>query len=194
MQTPSCNDRGNAVRINPVLRRTVAPRVGRVLELPCRQRMSPAEPRNRKTRVMAVASEYRYIRLTWEEMNEAIAAEKVVVLPTGSVEQHGPHLPLGRRHIFGRIGLPRSRPSGGGPRVGLARGSLRTESSPHRFPRHDPHRARDVHRLLPEHHKELGLPRLPENSDRQWSRIEHAAGRCGSPGRLYWPLTRSVPR
>jgi creatinine amidohydrolase len=40
------------------------------------------------------ASEYRYYRLTWEEMNEAIAMQKVVVLPTGSVEQHGPHLPL----------------------------------------------------------------------------------------------------
>ncbi len=39
-------------------------------------------------------SEYRYNRLTWPEMNEAIAAQKVVILPTGSTEQHGPHLPL----------------------------------------------------------------------------------------------------
>ena len=43
---------------------------------------------------MADASEYRYQRLTWEEMNAAIAAQKVVILPTGSTEQHGPHLPL----------------------------------------------------------------------------------------------------
>jgi creatinine amidohydrolase len=43
---------------------------------------------------MGAVSEYRYQRLTWEEMNEAIAARKVVVLPTGSTEQHGPHLPL----------------------------------------------------------------------------------------------------
>jgi len=42
----------------------------------------------------APATEYRYSRLTWEEMNHAIAARKVVVLPTGSIEQHGPHLPL----------------------------------------------------------------------------------------------------
>ncbi len=41
-----------------------------------------------------VAAEYRYNRLTWEEMNEAIAMQKVVILPTGSTEQHGPHLPL----------------------------------------------------------------------------------------------------
>jgi creatinine amidohydrolase len=38
--------------------------------------------------------EYRYNRLTWEEMNEAIVMGKVVILPTGSTEQHGPHLPL----------------------------------------------------------------------------------------------------
>jgi len=41
-----------------------------------------------------LAGEYRYNRLTWEEMNEAIAMQKVVLLPTGSTEQHGPHLPL----------------------------------------------------------------------------------------------------
>ena len=38
--------------------------------------------------------EYRYNRLTWPEMNEAIAQQKLVILPTGSTEQHGPHLPL----------------------------------------------------------------------------------------------------
>ena len=43
---------------------------------------------------MGAASEYRYERLTWEEMNQAIADQKLVVLPTGSIEQHGPHLPL----------------------------------------------------------------------------------------------------
>ena len=43
---------------------------------------------------MDAASEYRYNRLTWEEMNEAIAEQKVVILPTGSTEQHSRHLPL----------------------------------------------------------------------------------------------------
>ena len=38
--------------------------------------------------------EYRYNRLTWPEMNAAIAQKKVVLLPTGSTEQHGPHMPL----------------------------------------------------------------------------------------------------
>jgi len=42
----------------------------------------------------SVAEEYRYNRLTWEEFNEAIEMQKVVILPTGSTEQHGPHLPL----------------------------------------------------------------------------------------------------
>lgn len=43
---------------------------------------------------MSAATEYRYNRLTWAEMNEAIAMQKVVILPTGSTEQHGRHLPL----------------------------------------------------------------------------------------------------
>jgi creatinine amidohydrolase len=43
---------------------------------------------------MPASSEYRYNRLTWAEMNDAIAAQKLVILPTGSTEQHGRHLPL----------------------------------------------------------------------------------------------------
>jgi creatinine amidohydrolase len=43
---------------------------------------------------MSAADEYRYNRLTWPEMNQAIAAQKLVILPTGSTEQHGRHLPL----------------------------------------------------------------------------------------------------
>jgi len=39
-------------------------------------------------------TEYRYNRLTWAEMNDAIAAQKLVILPTASTEQHGRHLPL----------------------------------------------------------------------------------------------------
>jgi creatinine amidohydrolase len=43
---------------------------------------------------MSSQEQFRYNRLTWPEMNEAIAAQKLVILPTGSTEQHGPHLPL----------------------------------------------------------------------------------------------------
>jgi len=43
---------------------------------------------------MRAAEEYRYNRLTWAEMNDAIGMQKVVLLPTGSTEQHGRHLPL----------------------------------------------------------------------------------------------------
>ncbi len=42
----------------------------------------------------APTAEYRYNRLTWAEMNGAIARQPVVILPTGSTEQHGRHLPL----------------------------------------------------------------------------------------------------
>jgi len=43
---------------------------------------------------MAAEIEYRYSRLSWPEMNAAIARQPVVILPTGSTEQHGRHLPL----------------------------------------------------------------------------------------------------
>ncbi|GIX03200.1 MAG: amidase [Planctomycetaceae bacterium] len=40
------------------------------------------------------ATEYRYQHLTWPEINEAVTLQKLVILPVGSTEQHGPHLPL----------------------------------------------------------------------------------------------------
>ncbi len=44
-----------------------------------------------------------YDELTWPGINEAVAAKKVVLLPVGSTEQHGPHLPLDVDNV-----LPRS--------------------------------------------------------------------------------------
>jgi len=37
---------------------------------------------------------YRYEEFTWPEIRDAVAANRVVVLPVGTVEQHGHHLPL----------------------------------------------------------------------------------------------------
>ncbi len=39
-------------------------------------------------------TKYRYEEFTWPEIREAVAANRVAVLPVGTVEQHGPHLPL----------------------------------------------------------------------------------------------------
>lgn len=40
------------------------------------------------------ATEWRYEKLTWPEINETIEMRKVCIIPCGAVEQHGPHLPL----------------------------------------------------------------------------------------------------
>jgi len=39
-------------------------------------------------------TEFRYEKLTWLEINDAIDLGKVCVVPCGAVEQHGAHLPL----------------------------------------------------------------------------------------------------
>ena len=39
-------------------------------------------------------TEFRYEKLTWPEISEAIALKQVCVVPCGAIEQHGPHLPL----------------------------------------------------------------------------------------------------
>ncbi len=43
---------------------------------------------------MAEAMPWEYDKLTWPEMRDAAIAQRVVVLPVGTTEQHGPHLPL----------------------------------------------------------------------------------------------------
>jgi creatinine amidohydrolase len=37
---------------------------------------------------------YKYEEFTWPEIREAVAQNRVAVLPVGTIEQHGPHLPL----------------------------------------------------------------------------------------------------
>ena len=39
--------------------------------------------------------------MTWEEVEEALEKTDIVILPVGSTEQHGPHLPLGSDSIQG---------------------------------------------------------------------------------------------
>jgi creatinine amidohydrolase len=46
-------------------------------------------------------SEYRYEKLTWPEINDAVDLGKVCIVPCGAVEQHGHHLPMGTDAIFG---------------------------------------------------------------------------------------------
>ena len=44
--------------------------------------------------VSRAATGFRYEKLTWPEINDAVDLGKVCIVPCGAVEQHGPHLPL----------------------------------------------------------------------------------------------------
>jgi len=46
------------------------------------------------TKTNRARTEYRYEKLTWPEINDAVELGKVCIVPCGAVEQHGPHLPL----------------------------------------------------------------------------------------------------
>jgi creatinine amidohydrolase len=37
---------------------------------------------------------YRYAKLTWPEVNDAVRRDLVILVPVGAIEQHGPHLPI----------------------------------------------------------------------------------------------------
>lgn len=42
----------------------------------------------------SVQEQIRYDHLTWSEINAAAALKKMIVLPIGTTQQHGPHLPV----------------------------------------------------------------------------------------------------
>ena len=47
-----------------------------------------------------MSTKYRYDELTWPEMREAIAQQPIVLLPFGTVEDHGPHLPINTDNVI----------------------------------------------------------------------------------------------
>jgi creatinine amidohydrolase len=47
-----------------------------------------------------MTNKYRYDELNWPDMREAIAHQPAVLLPFGTVEDHGPHLPLNTDNVI----------------------------------------------------------------------------------------------
>ena len=49
--------------------------------------------------MVSVRETYKFDELTWPEVNEAVEMGKIPIIVTGTVEQHGPHLPLKVDHL-----------------------------------------------------------------------------------------------
>ena len=49
---------------------------------------------NGKAATTTKLSKWRYEDLTWPEINEAVKLGRIPLLPVGTMEQHGPHLPV----------------------------------------------------------------------------------------------------
>jgi len=47
-----------------------------------------------------MSTKYRYDELTWPEMRQVIAQQPVVLLPFGTIEDHGPHLPINTDNVI----------------------------------------------------------------------------------------------
>lgn len=44
--------------------------------------------------------EYLLGRMTWEDVNDAVREGRVVLVPVGAIEQHGPHLPIDTDNVL----------------------------------------------------------------------------------------------
>lgn len=52
------------------------------------------KPRKRPGASSRAATEFRYEKLTWPDIDDAVDLGKVCIVPCGAIEQHGAHLPL----------------------------------------------------------------------------------------------------
>ena len=126
-------------------------------------------------------TEYRYEKLTWPEINDAVDLGKVCIVPCGAVEQHGHHLPLDVDLVC---------PGGIAKGTGMALADkvlvlpipgLRLHRARDGLPRDDQHELHDVHGAGPGRHAVAGVPRVQEDHPPERPRLEHAEPRPGRP-------------
>ena len=127
------------------------------------------------------SQEYRYEKLTWPEINDAVELGKVCIVPCGAVEQHGPASAAGCRSGLSRRASPRGGAADSRQDAGAADRRLRLHRARDGFSRHDQQRLRALHAPCARYHQVAGLPRLQENHPAQRPRLEHAEPRPGRP-------------
>ena len=128
--------------------------------------------------------EYRYEKLTWPEINDAVELEKVWRRPLrGAVEQHGHRSPARRRPRLPTRDRPRARGREVADKLArqLPDHPLRLHRPRHGLPGHDQHRLRTLHAPGARRHQKPRLPRLQEDHPVQRPRLELAEPRPGGP-------------
>ena len=126
-------------------------------------------------------TEYRYEKLTWPEINDAVAARQVCILPCGAVEQHGHHLPLDVDLV-----CPGGIARGCGetmPEKVLVLPTIAYGYTGHvmDFPGTINTNYETFIRQRDRRHSLAGLPRVQEDHPAQRPRFEHAQSRPGRP-------------
>ena len=140
------------------------------------------------------ATEYRYEKLTWPEINDAVDLGKVCIVPCGAVEQHGHHLPLdvdlvcpcgiangaGREIPDKMLVLPVVAYGYTGHVMDFP-GTINTDFE------HFMHQVLDITKIA-------RLPRLQEDHPAQRPRLEHAEPRPRRPAHEPGDRRRVLPR
>ena len=120
------------------------------------------------------ATEWRYEKLTWPEINETIEMRKVCIIPCGAVEQHGPHLPLDV-DLMCPGGIARGVGEAMRDKV-LVLPTIAYGYTGHvmDFPGTIKHTLGDLHQASARRDEVARVPRLQKNHPAQRPRLEHA--------------------
>ena len=134
--------------------------------------------------------EFRFEDLTWPEVNDAVEAGRIPVLPVGTIEQHGPHLPLKIDRWTSTSIVDEAARRSNGLLLAMPPVSYGYTSHVMDFPGSMTIHPRDVHSVPGRHWAESGLPRFQEADLHQRARLRTSSRRSLRRAGSCWSRTR----